>query len=170
MASSKPRGKALASVRASTAARLQEERDQRALDAYRLRQKGKDWWEIAEAMKITPAVAKEAVAEGIKAAAEMVSGATKSELLQLEVARLDALQNAVWPDAIMGEPRAVAAARGIIMDRAKLLRLDADENVSLQQNTVVVTGTSATYVEALRSIASYDPAADTEAFPEDTTA
>lgn len=44
---------------------------------------------------------------------------------ELELARLDTLQQAIWPKAMSGDPRAIEAALKILDRRAKLLGLDS---------------------------------------------
>lgn len=44
---------------------------------------------------------------------------------ELELARLDVLQKAVWPEAMEGNPRAIETALKILDRRAKMLGLDS---------------------------------------------
>lgn len=44
---------------------------------------------------------------------------------ELELARLDVLQKAIWPEAMRGSPRAIETALKILDRRAKLLGLDS---------------------------------------------
>ncbi|MFE9844684.1 hypothetical protein [Streptomyces goshikiensis] len=44
---------------------------------------------------------------------------------ELELARIDSLQQAIWPEAMEGNPRAIEAALKILDRRAKLLGLDS---------------------------------------------
>lgn len=44
---------------------------------------------------------------------------------ELELARLDVLQKAIWPEAMKGSPRAIETALKILDRRAKLLGLDS---------------------------------------------
>lgn len=44
---------------------------------------------------------------------------------ELELARLDVLQKAIWPEAMEGSPRAIETALKILDRRAKLLGLDS---------------------------------------------
>ncbi|MFB6805474.1 hypothetical protein [Streptomyces sp. NPDC056387] len=44
---------------------------------------------------------------------------------ELELARLDVLQKAIWPEAMDGSPRAIETALKILDRRAKLLGLDS---------------------------------------------
>lgn len=46
-------------------------------------------------------------------------------LIELELSRLDALQNAVWPKAISGDTNAVACVLRVLERRAKLTGIDA---------------------------------------------
>ncbi|MEV6580267.1 hypothetical protein AB0M92_19115 [Streptomyces sp. NPDC051582] len=44
---------------------------------------------------------------------------------ELELARLDVLQKAIWPEAMKGNPRAIETALKILDRRAKMLGLDS---------------------------------------------
>lgn len=146
----KPR--TLSSVSAKNAAKLMEEQNQLAMEALKLRRGGLDWWDIAERLRVTPKVAKEAVASGIKAAAELVDTASKAELLQMEVLRIDSLQQANWQAAMNGDVRAGAFILSLIKERVSMLGLDSQEVNTLTVNTVVVPGASEEYIAALRAI------------------
>ena len=50
---------------------------------------------------------------------------TVEEHLALEVARLDALQDALWDKAMAGHVRSIREIRQIIMQRSRLLQLDS---------------------------------------------
>ena len=82
----------------------------------------------------------------------MVSLAERRELLNLEVTRLDALQAAVWDDAMTGDVRAVEAALKLVQARSKLLGLDTDQSAT--STTVVVAGDTQTYIETLKQLES----------------
>jgi hypothetical protein len=82
----------------------------------------------------------------------VVSDALKAETVEavkdlrsLEVARLDALQDAVWDKAMAGDVPSVMAARRVIMARCRLLGLDGPGTerpgkrvVDIRSRTVVI--------------------------------
>lgn len=121
--------------------------------AHQLRQLGTPWPEIAAELGY-PSVA--AVCTEVRLwrseAAALVSNWTKQEMLQEEVARLDELQRASWPAAMAGDSRSVLSVLRIIETRSELLGLKQADAQAVQQ-TVVVTGDSSAYVEALRKAA-----------------
>jgi hypothetical protein len=59
--------------------------------------------------------------------------------LATEVMRLDKLQSAVWPSAMMGDPKSVDAAVKIIAIRCKITGLEQVDPV-VQKNLVLVMG------------------------------
>jgi len=141
---------------ANATALLIEEQDMMARRAYDLRTRGTSWWDIAEDLHISEANAKALVATRISAAAALVSDHTKSQLLAMEVARLDAIQEAHWDNALL-DPRSAELMLKVIAQRAKLLGLESATETITQQ-TVVVAGTSEEYVAALRLVVGQTPA------------
>jgi hypothetical protein len=121
--------------------------------AHRMRMEGAPWAEIASKLGY-PTVA--AVCAEVRLwrteAIALVSQWTKQEMLHEEVARLDALQEASWAQAMTGDTRSVMSVLRIIEARADLLGLKQEEATAVQQ-TVVVTGDTAAYVETLRKAA-----------------
>lgn len=150
----KPRNRHLSTVTETTKAMMEEERLRVAMEARKLRLAGKDWWEIADQLRLTPKDAREAVAQGIKAAAELVNEATKLEMLQLEVSRLDALTAAAWDGAMRGDEKKGKFVLDLIKERVRLLELD-QQGAAAAQTTVVIGGTSTEYIEALKTIAAH---------------
>lgn len=143
-------------IRAAATADSDEKRARLALRAYQLRVAGKSWWDISEELRITEEAASTLVAERIRAAAQLVDEGSRRTLLATELDRLDALQAAVWPQAMAGETKSVEAALKVIDRRARLLGLDAESGSITQSNTIVVPGSTSDYVAALRAIATDD--------------
>jgi len=145
----------LVAVRAASAAAIVEERaNESARRAWQLRQAGRTWWAIAEDLHLGEGAVKSLVADRIMAASDLVSIGARQEVMLLELARLDALQEAVWPNALLGQREYVETALKVMAARAKLLGLEAALTITSTTNsTVVVAGTSAEYVAALRQIA-----------------
>jgi hypothetical protein len=138
---------------ASTDLDAQEKADERAHLAYEMRQDGKSWYSIAKALNLTEGAAQHSVTRAIEQAAALVSEESKRQLLALEVARLDRLQDAYWAQAMGGNIRAADFALRVIMARVKTLQLDVIPETSVTNNTLVVAGSSEEYVAALRAIA-----------------
>jgi len=149
-----PRNRHLATVSETTAALLEEERLEKSMEARKLRAEGYDWWEIADKMRLTPKNAREAVAYGIRAAAELVNDATKAELLDLELVRLDMLVKANMRGALQGDVPKGRFILDLVKERVRLLELDTAA-ATAGQTTVVIGGTSTEYIEALKAIAAY---------------
>jgi len=129
------------------------ERADVALRAYKLRQQGYSWWEVAEDVQVSEAVAGRLINEQLEEAARLIDEGTKRTLLALEVDRLDQLQKGIWRQAISGDLRAVETVLKIISTRAKLLGLDDITINNITNNTVVIAGNGPDYVEALKAFA-----------------
>jgi hypothetical protein len=70
----------------------------------------------------------------------------------MELVRLEALQTAVWPSAMMGDPKSVDSALKIIQTRAKITGLEQADPVT-QKNLVLVMGDKeADYIAALKAV------------------
>lgn len=140
--------------KAKTAAMLQQRRNELAREAYDLHVAGKTYYEIGVELGLAASESKRLVVNTIREAAAMVDSETKSDLLDLEVRRIDALQNAVWPQAMEGNVRAGMHVLALILARAKLLGLDVDAVAGTTVNAVVVPANEEQYAAALRMIAS----------------
>lgn len=88
--------------------------------AVELRMKGLTYQQIADEMGYKNAGSVYAI---IKAAQEQHLGTAVEEYRQTELARLDTLQEALWPAALNGDVTAVEGARRIIESRCRLLGL-----------------------------------------------
>lgn len=131
---------------------LEAQREYRAYIAHR---SGESWAVIAEREHYaSPAAARASVTRYLREGQILVEEYTKAEMLALEVARLNALQAAVWDGAMEGRIPAVMTARTIIMDRVKLLKLDDEaDNNDLRARTVVIMGSGEEYSAALQRVA-----------------
>lgn len=117
-----------------------------------MQRQGRTLGEIADALGLTEAATHSCIRTALAAAADLVDTASKRELLALEVSRLDALQAAHWDQAVNGDVRSADFILKVIDKRSKMLGLvDTDTDATTVQ-TVVVTGDSAAYIDALRSI------------------
>lgn len=142
-----------ASKKAVAEANEAERRTELARQAHALRLEGRSWWQISEELKITEALASGLVSDAIKEASSLADEGAKRQMLSLEIARLDALQRAVWAAAMTGDTRSVETALKIIAQRSKLLGLDdAIAGKQVTNNTIVVPGNPVEYVAALRAM------------------
>jgi len=137
----------------TSAALLQDERNEKARKALEMRRSGRSLWSIAEHLGISERNVNTLISDALKEAADLVDAGHKRSLLAMEVDRLDELQSAVWQDAINGDRQAVETALKIIQARAKVLGLDNMPTSTITNNTIVVAGTSEEYVAALRRVA-----------------
>jgi hypothetical protein len=140
--------------KAKTAALVQERRNALARRAYDMHVAGMSYYQIGVELGLADSESKRLVVDTIRAAADMVDSETKSDLLDLELARLDALQNAVWPRAMEGNVRANEQAMRLVLARAKLLGMEVPVVAGTTLNTVVVPASDEQYAAALRMIAS----------------
>lgn len=104
-----------------------EESKYKALD---LRKQGKSIRAIAATLKISIGATHKAINDALNEAIEENAKAGES-LRLLELERLDALWEGVWPHAIKGNAAAVQACLRIMERRAKLLGLDAAEKTEV---------------------------------------
>lgn len=129
---------------------------ERAFRCHQLRLSGMTWEEIAIAERYPTAAAASAdVRRYMEEGAALVMERSASEMLVLEVQRLDALQHAIWDTAIAGSLPAVDMVRKIIVDRAKLVGLDAEKIAShnSQEGRTVVVHSGESYTDDLRRAA-----------------
>lgn len=141
--------------KAVTAANKRELTRQKAKKAYQLRQAGASWWDIAEELKVSEPQVRKSVAELINDAADTVDYYERRQVLSLELNRLDALQQAVWADAMDGKVTAVQAALSIMDRRAKWLGFaEPPEQQSATATTIVVPNDSKSYLAALEQVRS----------------
>ncbi len=121
------------------------------LEAARLRLAGKTSAQIAKLLGYkTAAEVTKKLADRTGREARLLDGETRDSLLELELQRLDALQAAVWDQAMEGDTKAVAEARACVMSRVKVLGLDLIDPASSAQTVLVVSGDTESYVEALK--------------------
>ena len=140
--------------KAKSAALVQERRNKLARQAYDMHVGGMSYYQIGIELGLAEPESRRLVVDTIREAAKLVDHETKSELLDLELARIDAFQNAVWPTAMEGNVRAGMHALTLIMARAKLLGMDEVTVAGTTVNAVVVPANEDQYAAALRMIAS----------------
>jgi len=124
--------------------------EDRALKAYEYRLSGASWHDVADKMGyINVIAAKDSITRLITKASQQISMDLREEILDLELDRLDALQEAVWGMAMSGDFKAVDSVLKIMNHRSKLMRLENETTSSV--NTIVVT--SDNYAKTLQDIA-----------------
>lgn len=103
------------------------ERQRAALE---LRKAGKSYEAIARELGYGgPSSAHNAV----KAALRKTLQEPADDLRALEVARMDAMLDGLWPKVLAGNPRAVEVAIKVLERRARLLGLDAPQKINIEQ-------------------------------------
>lgn len=124
---------------------------QREYRSYLQHQKGDSWALVAQTEGYPSAdAARLDVRRYLTEGRALVTEWSRTEMLSIELARLDTLQAAIWDAAIGGKLPAVALARDLIMTRVKILRLDeAATEDETRARTVVVHGDSISYSETL---------------------
>jgi hypothetical protein len=137
--------------------RSERERWEKAIQAYELLIAGKSHSEIADILNIEHEKdVWRLLAERFKWDAAKLTDQERKDIRALEVLRLNALQTAVWPAAMMGDPKSVDSAVRIIAARAKIQGLEQVDPV-VQKNLVLVMGEQEDdYIRALRA-ASTEP-------------
>lgn len=125
-------------------------REEKAYRAYQMRLAGTSHAEIAQKLGYpNPRRVSTEIKLLVDKAVEAVSEERKSEVVELELDRLDALQNAVWGMAIGGDLKAVDSVLKIMTHRAKLLSLGSDTN-NTAASTVIIS--SEDYVNTLKDL------------------
>jgi len=152
---------------ALAAADLIEREAHQMMEAYKLRQAGKGWFQIAAELELPAAKVRSLYSQAITEAAQLVADATKSQILAMELDRLDALQAAHWARAT--EPRVQGSIElppdlksaefclKVIAARTKLEGLEHEDVSNVGPQTVVIAGTSAEYIQALQMVAGVVP-------------
>jgi hypothetical protein len=88
----------------------------------------------------------------LQKAALMQTPERQRAALQTELDRLDELQRTCWPAATNGDVKAGHLALKIIAERVKLLGLDRSPEETRDRETIVIGGTEAEYVAALKAV------------------
>lgn len=133
---------------------------ERAYRCYQARIGGMSWREIAD-LELYPSAgaAMYDVKRYMEEAKSLVVEASAREMLTLEVNRLDALQHALWANAMSGHVPSAGLAMNIIMNRAKLVGLDPEKmgEAAAGGRTVVVSGEGDGFLEELKVLAGEKP-------------
>lgn len=88
----------------------------------------------------------------VREGAALVTDQSRQAVLEMEVARLDALQTALWDNAMKGSIPAVSEVRQLINSRVALVK-DMGDKVADGTRTVVIPVSPGEYTSMLRDIA-----------------
>ena len=128
---------------------------ERPYRAYLKHQAGHNWHVIAEAEEYsTWQAARADVKRFMDEAASLIADQSRKQMLEESIAMLDALRAAVWDKAVEGSIAHVREAHGLVLSRAKLLRLDQDirdEENEVAGRTVVIGSDEAGYTAGLEA-------------------
>lgn len=107
-----------------------EQRVERQQRAFELRKAGKSFRQIGEMLDYSHEMVRKDIQSIID---ELVSETRRDaeELIAVELARLNDLMFAMWPDARRGELKSVMAVLKIIERRTKLLGLEVNRQISV---------------------------------------
>jgi len=129
-----------------------------ATRAYELRVQGKSFTTIAEILGMSNADdVHRLFAERYAFDAGYLTDMDRKSILAMELIRLDALQDAVWESAMMGDPKSVDSALRVIQTRAKIIGLEQVDPVN-QKNLVLVMGDKEQdYIDQLKAVGANNP-------------
>lgn len=98
---------------------------ERPYRAYCARLTGMSWEAVAlEEGYPSPRAAATEVNRYLEEGKELIAQASAGALISLELARMDALQAAVWPKAMAGNLAAIGISMNVIMNRVKIMGLE----------------------------------------------
>lgn len=129
---------------------------ERVYRCHKRRIRGEDWAVIAsEEGYESVGACQYDVARWKEEAQALVIENSVREMITLEVARLDALQSALWPAAMKGHVQSAMGAMNIIVNRSKLMGLDPEKlrDDADRARTVVVPADDDSYIAGLRQAA-----------------
>ena len=126
--------------------------DQNAQLAFEMRAGGKLPSEIAEALGYADVHEVYRLLDNSMAKdAAFLTDMERKGILGLELVRLEKLLAAVWPSAMMGDPKSVHEAGDLVMKEARLTQLELADPVT-QKNLVLVMGEREDdYIRALKA-------------------
>jgi hypothetical protein len=102
---------------------------ERRREAIRLRRAGSTYDSIGAALGVTRSTARKLVV-GEFDRLNLETGEAAQELRTLEAARLDEIQEAIWPRAVQGHLGAIDRVLKVMERRARLLGLDAPTKIA----------------------------------------
>jgi hypothetical protein len=145
------------STKTTGRAAVEKEHWEKATQAYELLLGGKSHSEVAEILGIAHVDdVWRLMTERFQYDASRLTDAQRKDILGMELLRLNALQAAVWPSAMMGDPKSVDSAVRIIATRAKIAGLEQVDPV-VNKNLVLVMGDKEEeYIAALKAVSTDD--------------
>ena len=130
---------------------LATEIEDKAREAYQMQIAGKLPSEIAEHLNTTPEMVDQLLSERFKSDAARLTSDDRQYLLAQELIALSQLRAAVWPAAMMGDPKSVDSAVRIILAAHKVAGLELADPV-VNKNLVLVMGEKEEdYIAALKA-------------------
>lgn len=120
--------------------RIAEESRMKAIQAFEMRRNGKTWYEIASVLRITEREAAKSVSQMIQDAAELVDEGARHYAVQMSMARIEAVVEAMMPKAARGDVQAANTILRAVQTGHEILGLKGPDTVNLTQQTVVVAG------------------------------
>lgn len=130
---------------------LGREIQDKAREAYQMQISGKLPSEIAEHFNTTVEMVDQLLSERFKQDADRLTNEDRKYLLAQELIALSQLKAAVWPAAMMGDPKSVDSAVRIILAAHKVAGLEQVDPV-VQKNLVLVMGEKEEdYIAALKA-------------------
>jgi hypothetical protein len=146
------KGKRTPASRRSTHVENPPDYGEKAKQAYELLIGGKSHSEVAEILEIQHVDdVWRMLTERFKYDAAFLTDQERKSVLAMELLRLNALQAAVWPAAMLGDPKSVDSAVRIIATRAKITGLEQVDPV-VNKNLVLIVGEQEQdYIAALQA-------------------
>jgi hypothetical protein len=125
----------------------------RATQAYQLRTQGKTLTQICDIMGVSdPSEVSRLMTERFAYDAAYLTDQERKTILGMELIRLDALQDAVWESAMLGDPKSVDSALKIIQTRARITGIEQVDPV-VNKNLVLVMGEKEQdYIDQLKAL------------------
>jgi uncharacterized membrane protein YheB (UPF0754 family) len=130
---------------------LAKEIEDKAREAYQMQIAGKLPSEIAEHFDTTVEMIDQLLSTRFKQDADRLTSEDRKYLLAQELIALSQLKAAVWPSAMMGDPKSVDSAVRIILAAHKVAGLELADPV-VNKNLVLVMGDKEEdYIAALKA-------------------
>lgn len=125
----------------------------RVRQAYAMKLAGKHLVDIADELGFASASdVSAAIRHRFRLEVRDITSEGRESLTQLELDRLDALQEGLWLSATLGDLRSVQLVLNIITLRAKLLKLDLPDATTGQQTVLIIGGQEQEYIEKLKEL------------------
>jgi uncharacterized membrane protein YheB (UPF0754 family) len=138
-------------ARGAKSVALAKEIEDKAREAYQMQIAGKLPSEIAEHFDTTVDMVDQMLSTRFKQDADRLTSEDRKYLLAQELIALSQLKAAVWPSAMMGDPKSVDSAVRIILAAHKVAGLELADPV-VNKNLVLVMGDKEEdYIAALKA-------------------